>query len=397
LQNCADRAELSYHFRAQLSDAQERRLIIKRPVRWKFIVSTVLYLGVATGLSLHCYHYSMFDIDLLGYAGSVALADTGDIVKAHHLVYDYPLTPHLRGLDADGKQALDMRRRAADPYYAAQLFPYFAIKPLYILALEVVHKSGFSVIDSSRAVSALFYFAIAALLWASTQSWLILLVIVLPETMLLGQANEPDGMSCFFLLLGLWLVFLKHRDIGLLPLLLAIWVRPENLLLALLVILVLLIKGRLDLRKAVALSILCLGSDVLISHYGYPWQELYHHLLGGEPGTGNSLALGVYAHAVVTGMNDMLHSPVPVFGLLWLVCFPLVGNEFRWVMGTTLLFSAARFVLFPPYEPRYYPLFFITTSLAAVLVVTRTPFRHWVTARRTATPGPAGSEPYPTP
>jgi hypothetical protein len=342
----------------------------------------VLFLAVATGLSLHCYRYSMFDIDLLGYAGSVALADTGDIVKAHHLVYDHPLTPHLRGLDGDGKQAIDMRRRAADPYYAAQLLPYFAIKPLYVLTLEAVHELGFSVIDSSRIVSALFYFGIAVVVWTYTRSWLVLLVMILPETMLLGQANEPDGMSCFLLLLGLWMVFLKRCDMGLLLLLLSIWVRPENLLLCLLVIFGLLIEGRLDIRKAVVLSLLCLGSDALINHFGYPWQDLYHHLLGGEPGTGYSLELGLYAHAVAKAINDMLHSPAPVFGLLWLVCFPLVGKEFRWVMGLTLVFSAARFMLFPIYEPRYYPLFFITTSLAAVALVIRTPFRQWVSTAR---------------
>jgi hypothetical protein len=344
----------------------------------------VLYLALAAGLSLHCYRNSMFDIDLLGYAGSVALGDTGDIVKAHQLVYDHPLTPHLRGLDGSDKQALDMRRRAADPYEAAQHLPYFAIKPLYILTLQAVHKLGFDVIDSSRAVSALFYFGIAVILWLYSRSWLALLVMVLPEIMLLGQANEPDGMSCFFLLLGLWLVFFKRCDMGLLALLLAVWVRPENLFLALLVILVLLLQGRLDLWKAAVLALLCMGSDVLINHYGYSWQDMYHHGLGGEPGSGNAFVFAAYAHGVVKGANGVLHSPVPIFTLLWMVCFPLVEKDFRWVMGITLVFSGMRFLLFPLYEPRYYPLFFVTTALAAVLVVSRRPFRPWLSAKLAA-------------
>lgn len=323
----------------------------------------------------------MFDIDLLGFAGSVALSDTGDIVKAHRLVYDHPLTPHLRGLDDNGKQALDMRRRAADPYYAAQLLPYFAIKPLYILTLQAVHKLGFDVIDCSRAVSSLFYFAIAVVLGLYSRSWLALLVMVLPEVMLLGQANEPDGMSCFFLLFGLWLVFMKRRDLGLLVLILAIWVRPENLLLGLLAILVLLLRGRLEVWKAAVLALLCLGSDALINHYGYPWQDLYHHLLGGAPGSGNSFPLLIFAHALGKAAIAALHGPALLFALLWLVCFPLVETEYRWVMGITMVFSAARFLLFPPYEPRYYPLFFTTTALAAVLAITRTPFRQWFSAK----------------
>jgi hypothetical protein len=311
----------------------------------------------------------MFDIDLLGYSGSVALAETGDVVRAHDLVYEAPLTPHLRGLDDDGKQALDMRRRAADPYYAAIFLPYFAIKPLYILTLTAVHKLGFSIVDSSRVVSALFHFGIAVILWVYTRSWVVSVVMIFPEIMVLGQSNEPDGMSCFFLLLGLWLVFLKHRDMGLLVLLLSIWVRPENALLCLLVILMLVADGRLGGYKAAILVLLCVGSDALINHYGYPWQDLYHHLIGGEPGTGTSLAFADYARTLQKGAHDFLHSTAPIFGLLWLVCFPLVSNEVRRIMGVTLLFSAARFLLFPPYEPRYYGLFFLTTSIAAVLAV----------------------------
>jgi len=76
----------------------------------------------------------------------------------------------------------------------------------------------------------------------------------------------------------------------------------------------------------------------------------------------------------VKGIRDMLHSPAPVFALLWLVCFPLVGKEFRQIMGITLLFSAGRFLVFPPYEPRYYPLFFLTTAIAAVLVISSNPY-----------------------
>jgi hypothetical protein len=343
---------------------------IKRTARGWRIVRTLLFLAVTAGVSVHCYRYSVFEIDTLGYAGTVALAETGDVVKVHNVVYSAPLTPHLRGLDDNGKQALDLRRRAADPYYAATLFPYFAVKPLYVLTLEVVHKLGFSAIDSTRAVSALFYFAIAVMLWAYTQSWLIFIIMILPEAMVLGQANEPDCMSCFLLLLGLWMVFIRRSDMGVLPLLLAIWVRPENSLLCVLVFLVLWYEGRLDWKKAAILVLLSVGSEVVINRYGYPWQELYSHILGGVPGTGTpSFVISNYGGALARTVKQALHGPAPVFGLLWLVCFPMVNKDFRRMMGVTLAFSAGRFVLFPVYEPRYYALFFITTSTAAVQLI----------------------------
>jgi hypothetical protein len=314
----------------------------------------------------------MFDIDLLGYASNVALADTGDVVSAHRMVYREPLTPHLRGVDSNGQQAMVLRRRAADPYYSSLYLPYFSIKPLYILTLEAAHTLGASVIDASRVVSALSYFGVAVMVWMYTRSWLGLLVMALPETMVLGQANEPDALSCFLLLFSLWLLFVKRRDIGLLALLTAIWVRPENLLLCLLVVLVLMTEGRLEGKKAAVLFLLCFGSQIVISHYAYGWRELYHHtFLGGDPGTVPQFGVRDYLHAFANGGQSLLHSSVPVFLLLWLVCVAFAESGLRKVLEIAALFSIARFVLFPSYEARYYGLFFLTTAAGAVVLATR--------------------------
>ena len=333
------------------------------------MVSTVLFLATSAAIARHCYTHSMFDIDVLGYSGSVAFIETGDIEKAHKMVYSGPLTPHLLGQDDDGKQALDMRRRAADPYHAAMLFPYFAIKPLYIITLTAAHKLGFTVIDASRFVSALFYFGILVVLWLYTRSFLSLLAGIMPEIILLGQANEPDSMSTFFVLFGLWLVFMKHRDMGLLVLVLSVWVRPENALVCLLAIAVLVVDGRLDVYKALTLALLCIGSEALINHYGYPWQELYHHLVGGEPGASSALRFSDYGRSLLKGLHDMLHSSAPLFGLAWVVCFPRVTAELRRIMGIVLLFTLARFLVFPPYEPRYYGPFFLVSLIALLVVI----------------------------
>lgn len=79
------------------------------------MLSAVAFLAIAAGVSIHCYRSATPGIDAMGYAGIVALADTGSVVRAHEMVYSDPLTPHLRGLDENTPQALDMRRRAADP------------------------------------------------------------------------------------------------------------------------------------------------------------------------------------------------------------------------------------------------------------------------------------------
>lgn len=311
----------------------------------------------------------MLGIDVLGYAGIVVLNDTGNAVKVHDVIYSNPLNAHLRGLDENTRQALDMRRRAADPYLAAMHFPYFAIKPFYITTLQVVHRLGLSPIDSVRFVSALSLFGIAIMFWIYTRSLLALIALILPEILLLGQTHDPDGMSCFLLLLGLWLVFIKKVDMGLLPLLVAIWVRPENALLAALVVVAMWIQGRVNWTKAAVLIFLSFASVWAINHYGYPWEEVYGHFLGAAPGTGASSTFTRYGSSLMQSVNSALRSAVPLFVMVWLVCFPLLTDKWRWILGVTLIFSAVRFVMFPGYEPRYYGLFFTTTAIAAVVLI----------------------------
>lgn len=339
----------------------------RRP--WYSIASFVVFLAVSAGISAHCYRSSVLGIDVLGYAGIVALNDTGNVVKVHDILYSHPLNAHLRGLDGDTVQARDMRRRAADPYLAAMHFPYFAIKPLYISTLQVVHRFGLSAIDSVRAVSALSLFGIAIMFWIYTRSLLALIPLILPETLLLGQTHDPDGMSCLLLLLGLWLVFVKRVDMGLLPLLVAIWVRPENALLTALVVVAMFVQGRVDWIKAAILVVLSFASVWAINHYGYPWEEMYGHFLGAAPGTGDASTFVNYWSSLAKSVTNALRSAVPLFVILWMVCFPFVEESMQWILGVTLVFSAARFLMFPGYEPRYYGLFFTVTAIGAVVAI----------------------------
>jgi hypothetical protein len=187
--------------------------------------------------------------------------------------------------------------------------------------------------------------------------------------MILGQTHDPDGMSCFLMLLGLWIVLYAGKDIGVLPLLLAVWVRPENALLAVLVVVALMLQGRVDWWKAAVLLALSAGSVLVISHYGYAWKEVYGHFLGAAPGTGSVSAFANFRSSLAKAIKDSLHSAVPLFFLLWFGCFPAVKQELRWILGITFVFSVVRFAMVPGYEARYFGLFFVTTSIAGVALI----------------------------
>jgi len=331
-------------------------------------IAACFYFLIAGALAVHCYRNSVFDIDLLSFAGNVALSDTSDPVRAHALVYREPLTAHLRGTDADDAQAKMLRKRASDAYYSTLYLPYFSVKPLYILAMEAAHRAGATVIDSSRLVSAACFFAIAVALWLYTRSLLAIMILILPEVMLLGQVNEPDGMSTLLLLLGLWALFLKNVNLGMLALIASVWVRPDNAVLCVIALVWLWRLGKLEWTMTAALIALTAASDIVISHFGYGGRALYFHtFLAADAAQVPHFTSADYAHALARGVANTLHSSFPVYTILWMFCLARVRDPgWRRILSVVGLSSLARFVIFPNYEPRYYGLFFIVTAAAAV-------------------------------
>lgn len=333
---------------------------------------TACYFIIAFVLAFHFYRIPGYSIDLLGYAGNVALNETDDIVRAHDAVYSESLTPHLLGQDANDEQAMVLRRRAADSYYSAMYLPYFSIKPLYIMIFQAVNRQGAGLVQSSRIVAAVGYLAIAIILWLYSRSFFAILLLLLPEAVVLGQADGPDGLSVFLLLTGLWLLFVRQQDLGLLPTILAMWVRPDNLILCLLAVLMLFANGRLDRIKATVLVLLCLGSSALISHYAYGWRELcFHTFLDGEPGQIAHFGFADYRQALAEGFGQVAHSSLILYVLLWLACFKAMGEGLQRIMILSAAYCIIRFAMFPSFQTRYYSLFFLTTGIAALRLGSR--------------------------
>ena len=333
-------------------------------------LSLAVYSAIALLLAIHCYRTPLYDIDLLSYMGNVALTDTTDLREVHRAVYRGPLTPHLRGLDANDRQAMILRHRAADPYYSALYLPYFSVKPLYVLAQEVTHKLGATLLGSSRIVSALFFFGIAMVVWLYSRSTLALLALIVPQVLALGESNTPDSMSVFMLLLGLWLIFVLKKDIGLLPVVLSVWVRPDNFVVCLITLAVLYRKGTLRKIDAAVLGLLVIASVALISHYGSGAQSLYaHSFLGSEPGSDARFGMSDYLRALVKGFKDIGHGPLIGFSVLWGATFVMVSKEMRQILAVVAISSALRFVIFPSYEERFFALFFLMTAIAGIAVI----------------------------
>jgi Na+-transporting NADH:ubiquinone oxidoreductase subunit NqrB len=153
----------------------------------------------------------------------------------------------------------------------------------------------------------------------------------------------------------------------------AVWVRPENALLCMMVLALMWISSELKWREAALLAALAVASEMTISHFGYGWHALcFHTFLGGEPGDIPRFTAIDYVHALGHGFSEALHSSATIYVLLGAVCFIHVRDrKWRTLLGVAALFSVTKFFLFPNYEPRYYGLYFIVVATAAMVSISQ--------------------------
>src|SRR5690348_13184643 len=116
---------------------------------------------------------------MLSYIGNVVALKTTNAVKIHAAVYGEvrasmprEAAQRLLGNDGSGAPVRPNNRldRANNPYHSTEFLPCFAIRPLYIELINLLHKSGVGLIRSTTIISSLSYFLLGTLvfLWLSS-------------------------------------------------------------------------------------------------------------------------------------------------------------------------------------------------------------------------------------
>ena len=344
-----------------------------------------VYFVLTLFLFLHFLRYNNYSTDTAEFVGNVVALHNSDPVAIRDLAYGAVVTeapamvvPHILGTDLSTNEAAVRRAKHADPYRFAQFLPYFSVKPLYIEALNLAHEAGVGLVHSIAVVSAISFAGIAVLIYwwvvkLGGSVWAACLVLLTSETSALAQGTGPDGLSVLFLLGGLFSLWYLRPSVGVLLLLSSEWVRPENTILVILVLVYLAVKGELRPWMAVVLLGISALTPAAISHFGgYGWKALYSHtfkFVEMDPGLFiPTFTASDYLHALGVGAREALNSSLVAYLLLWVAGLRLVPRM-RWPLLLCGAFSAAKFVIYPNFEPRYYGLLYLLTAIGACAAI----------------------------
>ncbi len=359
--------------------------------------SGVVYLVLALFLFVHALRFNDYSTDTVEFVGNVVALHTSDPVAIRDLAYRAVTTeapamvvPHILGTDLSTEEAAVRRAKHADAYRFAQFLPYFSVKPLYIEALNLVHEAGVGLVRSIAVVSAVSFAGLAVLIYwwvvkLGGSVWAACLVLLAPEMSTLAQGTGPDGLSVLFLMGGLFLLWYVRPSVGVTLLLASAWVRPENAIFAILVLVYLAVKGELRAWMAVVLIGISAMAPIAINHFGgYGWKVLYSHTFKFtemDPGVFvPTFTVSDYLQALRSGVREALHSSLVAYLLLWVVGIRL-APRMHWPLMLCTVFSVVKFFIYPNFEPRYYGLLYLVTAIGVCAAVNNQDSLHGVSQK----------------
>ena len=261
------------------------------------------------------------------------------------------------------------------PAHLGQLEPLYAIKPLYVKAIEATSFTRLPIQGRINLISALSLFGVGIVVlgWTGKPGYSALLLAT-SATVALGRMGTPDGLSALVVLSGLWAINRNKLVIGVLLLLVSTWIRTDNLLLVIAVIGYLMWQKRMTIVDAAAISALSVGSVAFINHFSgnYSWPVLFQFsFIGGrspaeiDPRFSVAQYLGVAARSAETIIPQ-----VAIWALLGVVAWKWSSPYRGWLIPVWIA-VVAHFVLYPSPESRYLVWAFVVTGVIFVCAVQR--------------------------
>jgi hypothetical protein len=340
------------------------------------------YVGFFLLLSAYAVLQPEYSWDLLGYIGSAV--DSTDARTIHDVAFDAirPVAAK-KDIQVDNPYRVDV---AANAYHFAEQMPFYSIKPVYVALIKGEHRLGIPLPRAAVAISAVSNFLLALLVWRWLSPYLAglplaascTLIMLSPNILELSRWATPDSLATLVAALGIYLILERNLYFwGCSFLVFDIWVRTDVLVLAGIVFLVLLLRGKLDFAQFASLCVLSLGSYFAINYFAgnYGWPALfYNSFMGGLTTPGETLihfSRSAYLHQFVRG------------AYLWLISgsfalYLLLGGLAIWLnrsslytdmVAAVLTSRVVSYVLYPNGDQRYTAVLFVLIPVALVIAV----------------------------
>lgn len=252
------------------------------------------------------------------------------------------------------------------PTHLGQLEPLYAIKPLYVRAVEATAFTQLAIQQRINLISALSLFGIGLVVlgWTGRPLFAALLVAT-SEISVLGRMGTPDALSTLVVLWGLLAIARRKDFLGILLLLTAIWIRTDNLLLALAGVVYLLWEKKILLYQASTLAAISAGSVVFINYFSgnYGWRVLFQFsFLGGRSPAEVVPHFGVLQYlAIFIRSAETILPQAAIWILLGLAAWMWRSSD-RSLLILIGFTTGAHFALFPSPESRYLAWAFVATG-----------------------------------
>jgi len=309
----------------------------------RYIFTTCLYLGFIAVVSWACFRHPVAD-DFDRYIYEALVRGRYETVEVV-----YPVVKHSNKR-AEESSVLD------SPTHLGQLEPLYAIKPLYVEAIDATAFTGLSIQTRINLISALSLFGvgIVMLIWTGNPLYSALLLASSAITVIF-RMGTPDGLSTFAVLAGLWAVSRSRLLIGILLLLVSVWIRTDNLLLVIAVLGYLLWEKQITLVDAGVMGATSAASVAVINHFSgnYSWPVLFQFsFIGGRSPAEIDPAFGLVQYFGVASRNaETIITQVAIWLLLGIMAWSSKSAD-RGLLIPVWIAVAAHYALYPSPESR---------------------------------------------
>jgi hypothetical protein len=340
----------------------------RSPTAARFLFSTILL-----GLTLTAYFIPYYDWDLVAYIGSAIALHDHDAKSIQAQAYSALRTELSEDEYRDIANGSDFRRdvaRNADHF--SQQLRFYQIRPLYICLLAGIHGAGIGYVNATRLLSAGSFALIGLLLFVWARKYIdewraaicIPLLLIAPVLFTSARTGSPDALSAFVVLLGTF-ELVEHRRfaLGATLLLLALFLRADDVILVALLLTGCAIRGKEICNRVIAVSLAVFSAVIVlgINHvwHSYSWPVLMMNTANPIPNPAEirpEFGLAGYFQAMHDMLDEARESSMLVFPFVAVLSLfsSRTARILKQLVTVVLLSWATHIVLFPHIEDRYF-------------------------------------------